>query len=202
VRGHQFTFSLTMHFFLFLYSGVNHIAHHFLTRALLPYVTPWGRVVTVTAQAHNKVQNFALDDLNYNARRYSSYAAYCQSKLSNILFSKALQDKLNAASSSNNNIISLSIHPGLVLTNMWRQCGDLVVGSISDFISCKTPEQGASTNVFCCLAKEGFVTPGEYFVDCKSSIASSIASDKIHRNKLWEVTELMIREAGFWIFSS
>jgi len=170
-----------MHFFLFLYSGVNHIAHHFLTRALLPYVTPWGRVVTVTAQAHNKV----------------SYAAYCQSKLSNILFSKALQDKLNAASSSNNNIISLSIHPGLVLTNMWRQCGDLVVGSISDFISCKTPEQGASTNVFCCLAKEGFVTPGEYFVDCKSSIASSIASDKIHRNKLWEVTELMIREAGF-----
>ncbi len=153
-------------------------------------------MVTVTAQAHNKVQNFAFDDLNYNTRRYSSYAAYCQSKLGNILFSKALQDKLSASSSSKN-IISLSVHPGLVITNMWRQCGDMVIGSISDFISCKTPEQGASTNVLCCVAKEGFVTPGEYFVDCKSSTASSIASDELHRNKLWEVTELMIREAGF-----
>jgi hypothetical protein len=137
-----------------------------------------------------------LDDLNYNKRRYSSYGAYCQSKLGNILFSKELQDKLNVLPSSNS-IMSLSVHPGLVLTNMWRQCGDLVVSSVSDFITYKTPEQASSNNIFCCLAKESHFKPGDYIVDCKSFVPSSIASDKNIRSNLWEVTENMIQKAGF-----
>mmetsp|Transcript_23854 Transcript_23854/g.34199 ORF Transcript_23854/g.34199 Transcript_23854/m.34199 type:complete len:379 (-) Transcript_23854:61-1197(-) len=174
--------------------GVNHIAHHFLTRALLPVMRPWGRVVTVSSQAHNQVRKLVLDDLNYTDRRYCPYGAYCQSKLGNILFSKGLQDKLNAASSD---ILSLSIHPGRVLTNMWRQSGDTLVGAVSDYVSTKTPEQGSSSIVFGCLADASHFGSGDFLVDCHSTIPSALAVDKQLRNDLWEATESMIQESGF-----
>jgi len=176
--------------------GVNHVGHHFLTRLLLPEMRPWGRVVTVSSQAHNKARNLFLDDLNFSQRRYCPYGAYCQSKLANILFAEALQEKIKASSSD---IMSLSLHPGTVLTNMWRQSGDMVLGAVADYITSKTPDQGASTSVYCCLADANHFKGGDYVVDCKPSLPSVIAIDEgAHlRHGLWETTEKMIHDAGF-----
>lgn len=161
---------------------------------------PWGRVVTVSSQAHSKVRNLDLDDLNYGGRRYCPYGAYCQSKLSNILFSKALQDKISSESISN--ILSLSVHPGRVLTHLWntkQPIGDLLLQAVSEHISTKSPEQGASSIVYSCLADSSHFQLGDFIVDCNSCTPSNIAVNEQLRNSLWEATEKMIEESGFYL---
>jgi NAD(P)-dependent dehydrogenase (short-subunit alcohol dehydrogenase family) len=178
--------------------GVNHIAHHFWTRTLLPNMRPWGRIVTVSSLAHGKVRNLEVDDLNYSGRRYCPYGAYCQSKLSNILFSKALQDRISSESMCS--ILSLSVHPGRVLTNLWKAQqpgGDLLLHAVSEYISSKSPEQGASSIVYCCLADASHFKQGDFIVDCNSNTPSEIAMNKQIRNRLWDATEKMIQDSGF-----
>lgn len=154
--------------------------------------------MTVSSQAHSKVRNLELDDLNYSVRRYCSYGAYCQSKLSNILFSKALQDRISSKSTSS--ILSLSVHPGRVLTNLWKsqQPGsNLLLHAVSEYISTKSPEQGASSIVYCCLADSIHFQQGDFIVDCNSNTPSDIALNKQIRKRLWDETEKMIEESGF-----
>jgi len=75
------------------------------------------RVVTVASTAHSMGDVFP-DDLNYrNGRSYSAWAAYGQSKGANILFAKGLADRLKK---KNSNIASVSLHPGVIRTNLWR----------------------------------------------------------------------------------
>merc|ERR1719410_1571031 len=90
--------------------GTNHIGHFMLTRLLLPSMRSNGRVVTVASEAHRGGE-IDFEDLNFDEgkRTYSPWAAYSQSKLANILFAKALNDRLNR---SERNILSVSLHPG------------------------------------------------------------------------------------------
>ncbi|MEL6546116.1 MAG: SDR family NAD(P)-dependent oxidoreductase, partial [Myxococcota bacterium] len=69
--------------------GVNHLGHFALSAALMDRLSPNARVVTVSSNAH-KPGRIAFDDL-MGERRYSRFAAYCQSKLANLLFALELQ---------------------------------------------------------------------------------------------------------------
>ena len=97
--------------------GINHLGHFALTGLLLPALlaAPGSRVVNVSSLAHRRGRmNFA--DLGYT-RHYKPNAAYCRSKLANLLFTFALQRRLVAAGAST---IALAAHPGYARTELFR----------------------------------------------------------------------------------
>ncbi len=92
--------------------GTNHLGHFALTNLLLPKITD--RVVTVSSMLH-RMGSISLDDLNWKSRRYSAWPAYGQSKLANLLFTRELQQRLNAVGSP---LRALAAHPGYSHTNL------------------------------------------------------------------------------------
>jgi len=171
--------------------GTNHIGHHMFTRLLLPYMRDEGRVVTVASMAH-LFGALDLEDLNYQNRSYNPMDAYKQSKLANVLFAKALDDKLKE-SEKKTGIISCSLHPGVIKTNLYTD-----VPKFSKPFD-KNVEQGAATSVFCCISDSSSFKGGDYFSDCNITTPSTSGqdSDKKLRNALWDETEKLIKGAGF-----
>ena len=98
--------------------GTNHLGHFALTNLLLPHITD--RVVTVASSAH-RMGSIALDDLNWEHRSYHAWRAYGQSKLSNLLFTLELEQRLTAAGSP---VRALAAHPGYASTNLQSRTGN------------------------------------------------------------------------------
>jgi len=181
--------------------GTNHVGHHMFTRLLLPVINEGGRVVTVASTAHSFGQlNF--QNLNYETegakeeRGYSSWGAYGQSKLANILFAKGLSDELQSANSS---IKSVSLHPGVIGTNLWRYSPKWTKPFLNALMTDKNVEQGAATSVYCCLVDGDEFEGGEYLSDCQIAEPKEFGKDESGslRKKLWNATEKMIEENGF-----
>ncbi|MEU5695697.1 oxidoreductase [Actinosynnema sp. NPDC020468] len=145
--------------------GTNHLGHAALTWLLMPALRgrPGARVVTVSSLAH---RSGALDlaDPNSTTRPYSSWGAYGQSKLANLLFARELDRRLRAAGAD---VTSVAAHPGLTNTelsaNMARahrsrflDVGSKVVGLISQSV-----ERGTLPQLYAATAAE--VRPGAYY---------------------------------------
>ncbi|HVQ48928.1 MAG TPA: oxidoreductase [Mycobacterium sp.] len=97
--------------------GTNHLGHFALTNLLLPKITE--RVVTVSSMMH-LMGWISLKDLNWKSRPYSAWLAYGQSKLANLLFTKELQRRFDAAGST---VKAHAAHPGYSETNLQGQSG-------------------------------------------------------------------------------
>lgn len=106
--------------------GTNHLGHFALTNLLLPKLTD--RVVTVSSMMH-LLGYVSLKDLNWKSRPYLAWPAYGQSKLANLLFTSALQGKLQAAGSP---VRALAAHPGYSATNLQGNTGNRVGTRIWD----------------------------------------------------------------------
>jgi len=178
--------------------GTNHVGHHAFTRLLIPAMVPGGRVVTVASEAHRFGDFGDFDDLSYASQRsYSPWGAYGQSKLANVLFAKALDDRLKGEKDAD--ILSVSLHPGVVATNLWRSTGPkLLQGVIKGVIGDRNIEQGAATSIYASLIDASAFAGGEYLSDCAIAETSDKGKDadgKL-RQMLWEKTEQMIADAG------
>ncbi|MEZ0365042.1 oxidoreductase [Mycobacterium sp. pUA109] len=101
--------------------GTNHLGHFALTNLLLPKITD--RVVTVSSLMHH-FGYVSLNDLNWKSRPYSAWLSYSQSKLANLLFTKELQRRLDAAGSP---LRALAAHPGWSHTNLQGNSGSKFV---------------------------------------------------------------------------
>jgi NAD(P)-dependent dehydrogenase (short-subunit alcohol dehydrogenase family) len=97
--------------------GTNHLGHFALTNLLLPKITD--RVVTVSSMMH-LLGRINLKDLNWKSRPYSAWLAYGQSKLANLLFTKELQRRIDAAGSA---VKAHAAHPGYSETNLQGHSG-------------------------------------------------------------------------------
>jgi NAD(P)-dependent dehydrogenase (short-subunit alcohol dehydrogenase family) len=96
--------------------GTNHLGHFALTGLLLPSLlaAPEPRVVTVASMAH-RLGRLDVDDLSFERRRYSRWAAYAQSKLANLLFTSELARRATDAGTT---LTALAAHPGYAATNL------------------------------------------------------------------------------------
>ena len=75
------------------------------------------RIVILASTAHS-FGDVDPSDLHYRkGRPYSAWGAYGQSKGANILFAKALADRLQRVAPF---ISAVSVHPGVIRTNLWR----------------------------------------------------------------------------------
>lgn len=95
--------------------GTNHLGHFAFTGLLLPLLHHEGaRVVNVSSGAH-RMGDIDPEDLHFERRRYSSWPAYGQSKLANLLFTAELDRRARGAGWD---LIAVAAHPGYAATNL------------------------------------------------------------------------------------
>ena len=96
--------------------GVNHLGHFLLTNLLLERLmqAPAARIVVVSSRFYERINSIKFDDIN-SEKSYDPSEAYAQSKLANILFTRALAKRLEGTS-----VIVNCLHPGVVRTELGR----------------------------------------------------------------------------------
>ena len=169
--------------------GTNHLGHFALTNRLLPKVRD--RVVTVSSMMHY-MGRMNLADLSWKSRRYSSWLAYGQSKLANLLFTSELQRRLDAAGSP---VRALAAHPGYSHTNLQGKSGRRIEDALMAIGGrlATDADFGARQTLYA-VAQD---LPGDSFVGPRFSMwgrtkpvaRSRAARDTQTATALWELSE-------------
>ncbi len=95
---------------------VNHLAPFLLTNLLRPQLAAAGSSLVVnTSSVANLMGKIVLDDLDYEHRRASQFAAYGTGKLMNILFTRGIAQRW-----SDDGVVSVAVHPGPVGSSFGR----------------------------------------------------------------------------------
>ncbi|MEX0627337.1 MAG: SDR family oxidoreductase [Cucumibacter sp.] len=165
--------------------GVNHLAHFLLTGLVLDLVKKAApsRIVNLSSGAHLN-GHIGFDDLQF-ARRYSGFAAYSQSKLANVLFTRELARRL-----AGQDIAVNAVHPGSVQTGFAqnnRSPFQYLVWLMGPLML--TPKQGADTVVFAASAPEMQAVTGEYLYKRQPARMAAEARDDAVAARLWDVSE-------------
>ncbi len=170
--------------------GTNHLGHFALTNLLLPKITE--RVVTVASVMH-LMGRINLKDLNWKSRPYLAWPAYGQSKLANLLFTKELQRRLDAAGSR---VKALVAHPGYSATELQSHSTGLFgkVFQAGNQLVATTPEFGARQTLYAAsqdLPGNTYVGPRFAFLGPTgpTPLRSPLARDAKTATALWELSE-------------
>lgn len=170
--------------------GTNHLGHFALTNLLLPKITD--RVVTVSSMMH-LIGWINLNDLNWKARPYLAWPAYGQSKLANLLFTKELQRRLDAAGSR---VKAHAAHPGYSATNLQGQSGGKIGDTLMGFGNklATDADFGARQTLYAAAQD----LPGNSFIGPRFTMwgptgptpfRSPLARDAAKAAALWELSE-------------
>ncbi|XP_072935233.1 retinol dehydrogenase 14-like [Epargyreus clarus] len=183
-----------------LHFGVNHLGHFYLTTMLvdlLKRASP-SRVVVVSSTLHERGK-IDFEDLNLKteielakagkvAQRHN--AGYCNSKLMNVYFMRALATKLMGTGVDVN-----ACCPGFCYTNLFRYSVRwyhyLLMLPIA-IMFMKSAKQGAETIVYCATDYNIEGQTGRFYRDCKE-YNSNVQFDKEVENKLWTVSEELVK---------
>ncbi|CAL8399004.1 unnamed protein product [Arctogadus glacialis] len=164
--------------------GVNHFGHFLLTHLLIDLIkrSAPARIINVSSMAHAwGAMNF--DDLN-SEKSYEKKAAYQQSKLANVLFTRSLAKKLEGTG-----VTAYSLHPGVVQTELWRHLNgpqQTIMKIVSPFT--KTCVQGAQTSIYCAVEPALEDQSGGYYSDCALASSSAEGQSEESAKRLWEMS--------------
>jgi retinol dehydrogenase 12 len=168
--------------------AVNHLAPFLLTNLLLERLraSAPARVVTTSSGAHYGGV-LDLDDLNAE-RRWSSWSAYSNSKLANVLFTRALARRLE-----DTGVVANCLHPGVIRTRLGRRAQLPVrIGWRVASLFFRSPRKGASTIVYLAVAPEAAAVSGGYFEDSRQKRPSAQAQDDDLAERLWQESERLV----------
>ncbi|XP_021924780.1 retinol dehydrogenase 12-like isoform X2 [Zootermopsis nevadensis] len=169
--------------------AVNYLGHCLLSHLLLPHMIHTAkekgsncRIVNVSSCAY-LAGSIHFKDLSMSAY-YIPSAAYAQSKLAQVLFTKSLDSKLR-----NRNIpVQVHVvHPGIVNTDLFNGTLLKTVAPWIPALLFKTPEQGAETILHACLASALEGCGGSYLSNCSETTVSPKASSQKVQDRLWSV---------------
>ncbi|XP_045537758.1 retinol dehydrogenase 13-like [Papilio machaon] len=173
--------------------GVNHMGHFLLTNLLLDTLkaSAPSRVVVVTCDAHRR-GDIRKDDLNMS-QQYEPNAAYCQTKLANLLFARELGRRLLES-----DVSVIAVDPGFSDTNLTRHMP--MSKSMTRFIIypmfwpvMKVPRAAAQVILHAALDDHLAKCTGDYYVDMKLATPSEKAQDYELAMWLWKVSEKWTR---------
>jgi NAD(P)-dependent dehydrogenase (short-subunit alcohol dehydrogenase family) len=162
--------------------GVNHLGTALLTLELLDLLKKGdhARIVVLASGLHYRGK-MAWADLQFTTRNYDGITAYNQSKLANVLFTKALATRLEGTGVTVN-----AVHPGVVATELTRDYPRAVIAVMQLFLL--SPQRGAACSLFVATAPEIAGVTGEYFEKSRSKPASREARDVEAQERLWKLT--------------
>ncbi|KAJ4777782.1 NAD(P)-binding Rossmann-fold superfamily protein [Rhynchospora pubera] len=180
--------------------ATNHIGHFLLTNLLLEKMKSTsgssgieGRIVILSSEGHKLTYSDGIrfNKIN-NQAEYQSYLAYGQSKLANILHANELARRLKEEGA---NITVNSLHPGVIMTNLFRYQNYFVnaaFGTIARFAT-KTVPQGAATTCYVAMNPEVKGVTGKYFNNSNICTPNSKALDQKLAQKLWDFSMNIIQ---------
>lgn len=163
--------------------AANHLGHFLLTNLLIDLLkrTPGSRIVNVSSAAY-KSGKMNWEDLNLE-KNFSSFGAYSQSKLCNVLFTLELAKRFEG-------ITSVSLHPGAVKTEIFRNSSGLTGLIIRALFLAfgKNASQGAKTSIFCATSPEIEKNSGAYYDNSKIVKLSKELIESPDGARLWELS--------------
>lgn len=168
----------------------NHIGHFTLITGLLERLTDSARVVVVSSAAHMGAPEGGVDFDNLDGSAgYHPWKMYGQSKLANILFTKALARRFEGSQR-----VANTLHPGVIETNLLRHQMD-AAEALLDRIgreNIKSIPQGAATQVFLAVHPDGAQHNGKYFDNCQVTKPLPAADDRQLADRLWAWSESVV----------
>ncbi|KAH9041506.1 NAD-P-binding protein [Lactarius deliciosus] len=184
--------------------GTNVLGHFYLTKLLLPILaatakkTPAGtvRVVNVSSLGHQYVPPEGIrwatlgpgNDALEARKKFNATKLYGQSKLGNILFSNEFARRYGAEG-----IVSTSLHPGTINTDLTRNSNSLVqfFGRMGTYDS----SYGAITSLYAGTAPAAGELNGKYLTAwARVVVPSKMALDTELAKKLWEWCEEQVKD--------
>ena len=165
--------------------GTNHLGHFLLTALLSPALLRGDapRVVTLTSAGHSRA-DVDLDDPNFETTEYSAWTSYGQAKTANALFARELANRAGALG-----VLSFSVHPGGIVTDLGRHLNEELMNEMMSFarvrseaaaangegapdpdapvgMRFKSIEAGAATQVWAATTADLADHNGAYLADC------------------------------------
>jgi NAD(P)-dependent dehydrogenase (short-subunit alcohol dehydrogenase family) len=173
--------------------AVNHLAPFLLTTLLTDTLiaSQPARIITTSSAAHYGAQ-IPFDDLRGD-RSYAMFGfrRYGQTKLANILFTRALAQRL-----SGTGVTANCFHPGFVGTGFNHNNGLLMRAAMAvGHLFARSPDRGADTLVWLADSPEVSGISGAYFMDRREIRPSPIARDAAIADRLWQVSEAQTSSA-------
>jgi len=164
--------------------ALNHLAYFTLTIELLDILksSPPSRIINVSSGLHAKGK-IDLDDLQFE-NGYEMMAAYCRSKLANVLFTYALARRLDGTSVTSN-----CLHPGVIATRFGHNNKGpfkWMMIAVRPFLL--SAAKGAATSVYLATSPDINSVTGKFFVNCHAKDSSKQSYDLTLQDRLWEAS--------------
>jgi NAD(P)-dependent dehydrogenase (short-subunit alcohol dehydrogenase family) len=164
--------------------ALNHLAYVALTLQLLDLLrrSSQGRVINVASGMHARGQ-IRFDNLQ-GEHSFSSWTAYSQSKLANVLFTYALARRLAGTALTAN-----CLRPGTVASGFGSELTGLAKWSwqiVRPLM--RTPAQGAEAALYLATAPEVAALSGRYWQRREQRASSPLSMDQALQEELWRVS--------------
>ena len=169
--------------------AINHLGHFLFTTMLMARLAPGARVVNLSSEAHRMSKGLDFEDLMRERRSYQGMAAYADSKLANIQFTRALARRLDGRA------VVHAVHPGVVRTGFAAD-GD-VKGAFAVLLKMAgpfmlTPAKGARTSLHVATSDEAGAVNAKYWAKSKIKRPARPAEDDAAAERLWAVSEGLV----------
>ena len=167
--------------------AVNHLAPFLLTHLLGPQLAAAGRphVITISSIGHTYIAGMQWDDLQME-RDFVAGPAYFQSKLANVLFTRAL------ARRNGDRLIASAVHPGFVGSNFPASASPETQKYYADAVAngtALTSEQGADTILWLAANPDAALPSGGYFHERQRVDPSPAGQNDAGAERLWDISE-------------
>jgi NAD(P)-dependent dehydrogenase (short-subunit alcohol dehydrogenase family) len=182
--------------------ATNHLGHFALALGLQDALAAAGdaRVVSVSSSAHLG-SPVVFDDIQFDAREYSPWGAYAQSKTANVLFAVEASKRW-----AEDGITVNALMPGAIRTKLQRYVSEAELDRLRRASGAavpewKTTEQGAATSVLLAASPLLDGVGGRYFEDCNEAGPNQpgtrrgvapYALDRDDASRLWDVSSELL----------
>lgn len=166
--------------------GINHLAHFLFTNLLVDSLRAAGRarvVVLSSAAMGMATLTSALQDLNWEQRRFNGFRSYGDSKLMNLMFAREFNRR-----HARGGIVANALHPGVIATELARDQSlpFMLLGTLARPFMKSVP-QGAATTVYVATSPDYQTRGGLYFSDCRErKPLHKLALDDAVCRAVWE----------------
>ena len=150
--------------------GTNHLGHFLLTSLLAPAIMAGHdpRVVTLSSAGHSRA-DIDLVDPNFETTPYSAWVAYGQAKTANALFAREL-----ARRGGPRGLLSFSVHPGAIMTDLGRHLDEALMIEMIEFAQARRSPSGGTDRAVEADDEVGQSSPGLTFKSVEAGAATQV----------------------------